>query len=272
MEYLIDDRIIYRVDDDALMPVANIEQRVDLTITASRLLQLLITHQGNVLPRETLYRQIWEDHGLVASNSSLTQYISVLRRIFRNLEINGDVIVTVPRIGFMLSAELRITCLNNQTQPESLPSVSDPKISDMQTITLKNEVVVAGKSLSLSGILTGLIGIALLALIYLNVMLEKQGTYTLRSVSYGKYLGCQVITLPMYEHDNNMASSRVIEAVIRSSRFMCSPGRTLYVHIDGNVSNGDKGKVWVAFCDTRKSKRLLPQCYDYMSSDWRMSE
>ncbi|WP_162791107.1 winged helix-turn-helix domain-containing protein [Enterobacter asburiae] len=272
MEYLIDERIIYRMDDDALIPVGNAEQRIDLTLTGSRLLQLLIIHQGVVLPRETLYKHIWEDHGLVASSSSLTQYISVLRRIFRTLEVNGDVIVTVPRIGFMLSAELSITRISSQTQTDNQPSETDPETSDMQATPVNTPAVIPTARTGYSGLLTGLMVLSLLVLIYVNIILEKQATYALRFVPYGQYLGCQVFTLPMYEHDNHKASPRVTDAVIRSSRFTCSPGRKLYVHIDGNVANGGKGKVWVAFCEARKANGASQQCRDYISNDWRMPE
>lgn len=80
MEYLIDERGVYRVEENTLFSTLAPEQKVALTLTASRLLQTLLCHQGEVLPRATIFKTVWEDYGLEASNNTLTQYVSILRR------------------------------------------------------------------------------------------------------------------------------------------------------------------------------------------------
>lgn len=270
MEYMIDDRVIYRVEDNTLVNRDEPEQKITLTLTASRILLLLLRHQGEVLTRETLYKHVWEDYGLDASGNTLTQYISVLRRSLHTLEVNRDAILTVPRIGFMLHDDLSVVCLPGNPDavlPETLEG-------DTHLHSPAEQVPEPDRTPAVRGhrhpwLLIGLTGPAVLILLYLNALLLKDDTYPLALVPVGEYQGCQVFTLPMYDHDRNQPSSPVMQAVIRTSGFSCLPSDRLYLHIDGNVAHGDKGKIWVAACELRTEDNTM-QCRDYFSNDWRM--
>jgi DNA-binding winged helix-turn-helix (wHTH) protein len=63
---------------------------------------LLIAHQGEAIKREVIFKKVWDDYGMVSSNNNLNQCVSKLRKIMKMLGMEDEVIVTVPKIGFML--------------------------------------------------------------------------------------------------------------------------------------------------------------------------
>ncbi len=78
-----------------------------ITKTANRILTLLIESHGHVVEREHLLEQVWESHGLVSSNGSLNQYISILRKTLTSLTDIEDIIVSIPKVGFIISRGYR---------------------------------------------------------------------------------------------------------------------------------------------------------------------
>lgn len=270
MEFLIDDRVIYRVEDNTLTSKSDPEQKIALTLTSSRLLLLLLRHPGEVMPRETIFRHVWEDYGLDASGNTLTQYVSLLRRALLTLGIEGGVIVTVPRIGFMVSADLAVVCLPDE--PGILLSES-LAMAEAVTPDAAPEVPLRarGRGRRYPGVAVCVMAFAILVLLYLNALQMKVDTYATAFMPVGEFQDCRVYTLPMYDHDRNRPSGQVMQAIILASGLTCSPGGALYLHIDGNVANGGKGKIWVSAC-TRPPEEEGLRCRDYISNDWRMPE
>lgn len=268
MIFRIDDRVLYRVDDNTLTSTSDPEQKIALTLTSSRLLLLLLSHQGEVMPRETIYRHVWEDYGLEASGNTLTQYVSVLRRALHTLGVGSEAIITVPRIGFMVSAELDVTCLPDE--PGILLSEAH-EMTGVSDATPEGPAHRQSNRYWYSGVLICLMVLAILILLYLNVLQMKVDTYTTSFVPVGTFRDCRVYTLPMYEHDRTRPSMQVTEAIIRASGLLCAPGGDLYVHIDGNVAHKEKGKIWVSAC-TSNPEGVVLRCRNYISNDWRMRE
>lgn len=268
MEYLIDGIVIFRVDENVLINNENVEQKIELTLTVSRLLHLLVCHHGEVLPRENIFKHVWEDYGLDASNNSLNQYISLLRSAFRTMGMHGDIIQTVPRIGFILSAKLII-----------LERGAEKKSSHLNQCTEREEInsldVISDKfnfSTRLRHRMLFLLMILLLfIMVCMSILLLKPRPYSVNSIPVGYYKECRVLNLPMYDHDLNRPSQVLIDAIITASGLSCQPRGDLYIHIDGNVAKGNRGKVWVSSCEHRKEDGVL-QCSDYLSNDWRMSQ
>jgi DNA-binding winged helix-turn-helix (wHTH) protein len=78
-------------------------------------MKLLVQHHGNVVERETFLHDVWDRRGLQGSNNSLNQYISILRKMLASLLPDVLFIVTVPKTGFMLSADVTVTALEEET-------------------------------------------------------------------------------------------------------------------------------------------------------------
>lgn len=107
MTWLIDGYIIY---DENGSSITNKETNdtVLLPATASRLLSFLVRHHGTTLTRDEILDQVWDKYGYKASNNTLTQYISLIRKDFLLLGFSSDFIITIPRIGFVLTKEVDV--------------------------------------------------------------------------------------------------------------------------------------------------------------------
>ena len=109
MRYIINNNIKYHEDRSELISLHDDIPPIALTATLNRLLSALVRNNNLVLSRETLLTQVWEAHGQVASGNNLNNTISILRKAFSSLG-EEDIIVTLPRQGFMFTAtELKTT-------------------------------------------------------------------------------------------------------------------------------------------------------------------
>ncbi|CAO98049.1 winged helix-turn-helix domain-containing protein [Erwinia tasmaniensis] len=88
--------------------------RVDLSQTSSRLLNVLLNHHGDILSRNEIFQSVFDKFGARASNSNLNQYISILRRTLNDLGVEKEIIVTVPRVGFKISKKATVVHAEDQ--------------------------------------------------------------------------------------------------------------------------------------------------------------
>ncbi|TQI79729.1 DNA-binding winged helix-turn-helix (wHTH) protein [Serratia fonticola] len=108
MKYRFNDRIIFDADTGMLSLSDLFDEPVAISNPSKRLLQLLITHQGEAVNREVIFKKVWDDYGMISSNNNLNQCVSKLRRVIKALGIDDEVIVTVPKVGFMLRNEILV--------------------------------------------------------------------------------------------------------------------------------------------------------------------
>ncbi|WP_072159918.1 winged helix-turn-helix domain-containing protein [Pluralibacter gergoviae] len=106
MVYTIGGLVQFRSEDGAVWVSEDIG--VTLTVTTSRLLEYLLLHRGRVIFRDEILQNVWDAHGLKTSGNSLNKYISDLRSAFRNLGFQQELIVTVPKVGFMIAEGVHI--------------------------------------------------------------------------------------------------------------------------------------------------------------------
>jgi len=111
MNFLINDGVIYRDDDGAIWQVDAPENVTTLPTTAARILTYLLqnANSNQVISREDIFEHIWSQHGLQASNNTLNQYISLIRKTLLEMQCEEEVIKTVPRLGFLITADVKMT-------------------------------------------------------------------------------------------------------------------------------------------------------------------
>lgn len=77
-------------------------KKIKLPYTESK---LLILNKNSVVSREQLIGFSWGDR--IVTDSSLAKSISNLRKIFRQLEQADDCIITIPRLGYRFTLQVR---------------------------------------------------------------------------------------------------------------------------------------------------------------------
>ncbi|TQI78364.1 DNA-binding winged helix-turn-helix (wHTH) protein [Serratia fonticola] len=106
MQFLINNSVTFSSIDGSLFNNENKDNIVILPLMASRVFTFLLTNAGKVVPRDEIFNYAWENRNLVASNNSLTQYISTIRRTLLEVNCNEEIIETIPKKGFYISEKI----------------------------------------------------------------------------------------------------------------------------------------------------------------------
>lgn len=117
--YVLNKDISFNEEDGHLHNQAAGES-VLLAASARRLLAVLISNQGNPVTRDSLFKTVWDDHGMRSSDSNLNQYISILRKQLGQAGLPDDAIITIPRVGFMFNPEINV---RHETPFPSIPRI-----------------------------------------------------------------------------------------------------------------------------------------------------
>ncbi|WP_411755438.1 winged helix-turn-helix domain-containing protein [Serratia sp. (in: enterobacteria)] len=108
MKYRFNDRVLFDDDSGTLGPSDFSDEPTPISNPAKRLLLLLIANYGQPVEREVIFKKVWDDYGMISSNNNLNQCVSKLRRVLKVMGIDDEVIVTVPKMGFMLRREIQV--------------------------------------------------------------------------------------------------------------------------------------------------------------------
>ncbi|URN99640.1 winged helix-turn-helix domain-containing protein [Leclercia adecarboxylata] len=106
--FIINDEIIFDVNSCQVKALDGPDEGIILNTPTARCLQLLIDKRGEVVSRESFLEQVWQVRGIVVSQNTFYQNISLLRKSLKKVGLTEDIIVTVRRKGFMLATDTRI--------------------------------------------------------------------------------------------------------------------------------------------------------------------
>jgi DNA-binding winged helix-turn-helix (wHTH) protein len=135
MVYLIENQIVFNPEENSLSLLNDDESKIAVSNPARRILLLLIEQQGVVVQRETFFKKVWDDYGLNASNNNLNHCISKLRKVVSTLGYQNQFIVTVPKVGFIITKGIIIETCANKIATEVLVENSD-KVDNEPDIVL----------------------------------------------------------------------------------------------------------------------------------------
>lgn len=96
----------------------NTRERILLPATAAYILSVLIENESKVTERDVFFDEIWKRYGVEISGNTLNQYISLLRKNLKLLGVMDDIIITMPRVGFCLSCDVK----KKETRVNSSPA------------------------------------------------------------------------------------------------------------------------------------------------------
>lgn len=136
MKYRLNDHIIFDADTGTLSLTELSEDPISISNPSKRLLLLLLTHHGEAVSRDVIFKKVWDDYGMISGNNNLNQCVSKLRRVIKNLGIEDEVIATVPKVGFMLRYEILVeSCEGPENRPPNIAIPDTPEIPDKPEIT-----------------------------------------------------------------------------------------------------------------------------------------
>lgn len=105
--YIINNEVSFNEEDGHLENSAA-GVSVLMAMSTYRLLDVLISNQGNPVERDCLLKTVWDDNGLRSSNSNLNQYISILRKQLAQVGLPDNAVITLPRVGFMFNPDIDV--------------------------------------------------------------------------------------------------------------------------------------------------------------------
>lgn len=94
---------LHAVSDNLLQTEVRLEARL------MKLLCILAKHSGQLVTREQLVKEIWDDYG--GGEDGLTHAISSLRKLLN--DSSKEMIETIPKKGYILQAEITALCKQN---------------------------------------------------------------------------------------------------------------------------------------------------------------
>ncbi|MCW9449797.1 winged helix-turn-helix domain-containing protein [Klebsiella michiganensis] len=124
-EYIINNEVIFNVDMNELQPVGENGDSVTLNVPTARCLQLLLESNGKIISREEFLDIVWKNRGIVVSQNTFYQNISLLRKSLLKAGLSQDIIVTVRQRGFVLAAGSNIASFfrTDEKEPENPENV-----------------------------------------------------------------------------------------------------------------------------------------------------
>ncbi|HGM5491175.1 TPA: transcriptional regulator [Serratia fonticola] len=246
MEFVINHRVKFNSLDGTLFCLDNSMDMVTLARVTNDLLQLLINSNGIPISREMLLNELWEKRGLSASSNNLNNYVSMLRKALAQVGC-PDLITTIPKHGFLFSAE--VVTVNGDQSPSKLlllsgdglsPSASSPPVLAIST-TIRHR-----KKMIIATVLT-MLAIALSPRIYDYFRLKAVRTAVLAIQQCHFYLA----------DDKTRNTDRVstlgnIKAITHNEKLNCEQKSDVYYFADKKLDAS--GRVIVSY--------LLSYCPD----------
>lgn len=138
MKYIINLSIAFDTDTTVLMLNNDVNLFIKLSKPAARLLCELIANNNTTLIRKDIIKTVWSDYGFTPSTASLSNHISELRKAFENLGLNKDIIITVPRTGFRMEADIHPVISSEDIHPETVTVPLDVLTTDTSFSEVNN--------------------------------------------------------------------------------------------------------------------------------------
>lgn len=134
-KFIINSEVIFDMNSCEVKSVTiESSENIILNVPTARCLQLLLECQGRVVSREDFLLQVWNARGIVVSQNTFYQNISLLRKSLKKAGLSVEIIITVRRKGFTISTdtkierleeELDLPVINSQYSSTNPPSIAD---------------------------------------------------------------------------------------------------------------------------------------------------
>lgn len=279
MIFRIQESIFFRNDDGRVW--TDDDNQVILTATTGRLLIYLLQHKGQVVSKDELLEKVWDAYGLSTSSNSLYKYISDLRAVFRNLGCTDEIIVTVPKLGFMIANSVLVEQVEDSEQPgtsdimpviepDSDPIVLAPVIARGNESN-SSEASITAQPTSSGGKITllSIVLIILVAGIVAFYTIGDRGRQEETTWPLGNIDNCPVRSFNPHESEKSLA---VLRNVIATKGILCSGHSTYFIQVSAPVLADKKGRIFISRCNYVDDKRTkFSSCENYYRADYEIT-
>ena len=259
-KFIIEDEIVFTPIDCTITSL-NSGETITIPLISCKLLEMLISFRGQVVLRDDIFAEVFDRYNASSTNNNLNQYVRLLRKNFEVMGVNKDVIITVPRLGFMVNADLVVRTEHEKNHSE-LGLNSKDTLSSSLTFIYKNELFI----------------ISILILIMVTIYFSYQYLYIISgkikwvNIPVVKVLkvehvnGCDVNVLPSSMTVAYSNYTRVIENITQSGEMQCVQADKTRYYIHNSIVNPQKKRSFILKCVGDKEK--TPYCFsEYVSTE-----
>ncbi|WNN54673.1 winged helix-turn-helix domain-containing protein (plasmid) [Hafnia alvei] len=243
MNYKIDGRVIFREDDGKLWNIYNPEQFVRLSVIPARIFNYLIQNSTKIVNRNELLENIWDKNGLQASNNSLSQNISILRKILLDFGCESDIILTLPKVGFRINESTIIEVENDVIKEHTNTDVVQNALSQpMRELSKKSHFKIAALVVSI------LASIVITAILLQFIKDENDIIIPNAKLHYiGKVEGCTIYTLNQVSAEFIGTSIKLVTDLI-NKHLPCKENASFIFQPDDHYIHNHSGRVFLSRC------------------------
>lgn len=111
---IINQEIIFNANMNELRPLAGDGECISLNAPTARCLLLLLQNCGKVISRDEFLAAVWETRGVVVSQNTFYQNISLLQKSLVKAGLSEDIIITVRQKGFSVAPNTLVIPLSDE--------------------------------------------------------------------------------------------------------------------------------------------------------------
>ncbi|HCI6406175.1 TPA: transcriptional regulator [Klebsiella quasipneumoniae] len=111
---IINQEVIFNANMNELRPLAGGGECISLNAPTARCLLLLLQNRDKVISRDEFLASVWETRGIVVSQNTFYQNISLLRKSLVKAGLSEDIIITVRQKGFSVAPDTLIIPLSDE--------------------------------------------------------------------------------------------------------------------------------------------------------------
>jgi len=263
MKYKINTLLYYNAAEGSLKAEHG-DTETQLSITANALLFFMIQNPG-VIGRDEVMRRVWDDNGLVSSNSNLNQYLSMLRKTFRHYDID-NIIVTVAHGRLELNPDISIELIDDTLLlPISQTTNEQPAVSDKHVINSRlTSYFTADYCWTYTSIILLLLAVTLFGWTYFSD--TPLHAMKLTALAPGE---CELFSTD--EISNASIGKNYIanfHAVKERNRLSCRKDESFLFFYSDKLQTKGLGRAFMAHCSIYK-KNKFSYCDNYFYYSWR---
>lgn len=253
--FLIEEQILF-VPAECQLTHLESKESINISVIASQILTKLIESHGHIVERETFFSKIIDRYGAASTNNNLNQYILNIRKQLFFLGLAGEVIQTVPGVGFTIPLSIKIIPENTEIQTHSTP-VSESK---------KKFKFCLGKAWAILMVL--IIFISIFRFFYESNSVIKWKEYPqVKATPLNSDKDCQFFTLPSGISFNSDDDFKSISKLVKLKDLTCDEGIKTRYYIYHTPINENRYRSFVLKCTGDLTR---PACYStYISLEPR---